>query len=96
MAAETSRLTIELHGFLAERLADLGRRRGTRTIIDAPLAGSCVGDLLDRLVERDARFGLLFDVEHARLPVFKIAQRRLALRLSAVGVNPVHPVLARP
>jgi molybdopterin converting factor small subunit len=68
MAGETSSLRIEVHGFLAERLAGLGSRRGTRTIIDAPLAGSSVADLLDRLVQSDARFGLLYDAERARLP----------------------------
>jgi molybdopterin converting factor small subunit len=69
MGAATSSLTIEVHGFLAERLADLGRRRGTRTIIDTntPCAGT-VAEVLENLVRGEPRFGVLYDAEHTRLP----------------------------
>jgi molybdopterin converting factor small subunit len=71
MAAATSDglATLELHGFLADRLAPLGRRRGTRTLIDVPLAGTeRVGDVLARLVGHDAQLGLLYEVDAERLP----------------------------
>ena len=62
-------VTLELHGFLADRLAALGRRRGTRTIVDVALVGGeSVQTLMCRLVDRDARYGLLFDRDNARLP----------------------------
>jgi molybdopterin converting factor small subunit len=70
MAAETSehRLTLEFHGALADRFAALGRRRGTRTLVDLPLDGApSVGALLSRLAEGDPRYGLLFDRAARRL-----------------------------
>jgi molybdopterin converting factor small subunit len=64
-----SSVTLELHGFLADRLAILGHRRGTRTIVDIPLdGGESVQTLMGRLVDRDERFGLLFDRANGRLP----------------------------
>ena len=57
-------VTLELHGFLADRLAALGRRRGTRVAVDVRLDGACsVEALLTRLAEHDARYTLLFDAE---------------------------------
>jgi molybdopterin converting factor small subunit len=70
MAGATSNgaASLELHGFLADRLADLGRRRGTRLAIDLPLDRvQSVGSVLTRLVEADARYALLFDVDTRRL-----------------------------
>ena len=62
-------VTLELHGFLADRLAALGRRRGTRVAVDVRLDGACsVEALLTRLAEHDARYALLFDAEAGRLP----------------------------
>jgi molybdopterin converting factor small subunit len=60
---------LELHGFLADRLVSLGRRRGTRTLIDVPVAdGEHVGDVLARLVGGDDRLALLFESDQQRLP----------------------------
>jgi len=62
-------VTLELRGVLAERLAGLGQRRGTRTLIHLrPPPGTAVADLLAQLVEADARYGLLFDAAARRLP----------------------------
>jgi molybdopterin converting factor small subunit len=63
-------ITLELRGFLADRLAEVGRRRGTRVAVDVPLLDGCVsvGALLSRLVETDSRYALLFDREARRLP----------------------------
>jgi molybdopterin converting factor small subunit len=64
-----STVTLELRGFLAERLAALGQRRGTRTLITASAPpGTSVADLLGRLTRADARYGLLFDAPAGRLP----------------------------
>jgi molybdopterin converting factor small subunit len=72
MAAETSdvaTITLELHGFLADRLASLGRRRGTRTLIQTPTTpGESVGALLTRLAHADERIGLLYETDAERLP----------------------------
>jgi molybdopterin converting factor small subunit len=70
MVAETSDgLRLELHGFLAERLASLGRRRGTRTLVEVPLQSSdCVLSVLKRLVASDERYALLFEEHRERLP----------------------------
>ena len=71
MAAATSErtITLEFHGFLAERLAALGRRRGTRTLASTPLeSGSSVAQVLTRLVKADARYALLFDADEQSLP----------------------------
>jgi molybdopterin converting factor small subunit len=65
----TSEVTLELHGFLAERLSDLGRRRGSRTIVALAVEpGVSVADTLTDLVEADARYELLFDAKAQRLP----------------------------
>jgi molybdopterin converting factor small subunit len=62
-------VTLEVRGFLADRLAALGRRRGTRVAVDVSLErGVSVGVLLSRLVEADSRYALLFDREACRLP----------------------------
>jgi molybdopterin converting factor small subunit len=71
MAAATSERTIsvELHGFLADRLADLGRRRGTRIIVSVPCdRATPVTDVLSALVNADARYELLFDPRAQHLP----------------------------
>jgi molybdopterin converting factor small subunit len=69
MAAATSELTLEFHGFLAERLAPLGRRRGTRTIVALPIESeTSVARILTRLVDTDARYALLFDAQAQLLP----------------------------
>ncbi len=69
MAVETSEVTLEFHGFLADRLAALGRRRGTRIFVGVPVsAGQSVADCLTSLVAADARYGLLFDAEGQTLP----------------------------
>ena len=68
-SAPAGSVTLELRGFLAERLAALGRRRGTRTLIDTPLPpDASAGEVLARLVASDARFDLLFDASSGRLP----------------------------
>jgi molybdopterin converting factor small subunit len=62
-------VTLELHGFLARQLQELGRPRGSRVVIDvASPSGESVGHLLARLATADARFGLLYDAAAARLP----------------------------
>lgn len=69
MAVETFSVTLELHGFLADRLAALGRRRGTRIFVAVPLnAPEPVAHVLTLLVESDARYALLFDAQGQRLP----------------------------
>lgn len=71
MAGATSDglLTLELHGFLAERLAALGHRRGTRTLVTLGIEpGVSVAALMTRLVSDDPRFDLLFDARAQRLP----------------------------
>lgn len=71
MAAATSdaAITLELHGFLADRLAALGRRRGTRTIVALALEpGASVSRVLTSLVEGDPRYELLFDPHTQTLP----------------------------
>ena len=66
-------ITLELHGFLADRLADLGRRRGTRTRVAVTFqaekeSGPSVATLLTRLVDTDERYRLLFDAQAQLLP----------------------------
>src|SRR6266567_18244 len=62
-------VTLEFHGALADRFAALGRRRGTRTLVDVDLdRGSSVADLLTRLVSADTRYALLYEVQTQRLP----------------------------
>jgi molybdopterin converting factor small subunit len=70
MADATSEaVTIELHGFLAQRLASLGRPRGTRRLVEVPAAeGESVGGLLARLAASDERYALLYDSAAERLP----------------------------
>ena len=70
MAAEISELiTLEFHGFLADRLSALGRRRGTRTLVAVPLDGdTSVANVLSRLVNSDERYALLFDLQTQLLP----------------------------
>ena len=70
MAAEISELiTLEFHGFLAERLSALGHRRGTRTLVAVPLDGlTSVAKVLTRLVDVDERYSLLFDPQAQLLP----------------------------
>jgi molybdopterin converting factor small subunit len=71
MAVETSedRVTLELHGFLADRLAALGKRRGTRIFVAVSLeAPGSVAHLLTCLVASDARYALLFDTNGQSLP----------------------------
>ena len=62
-------ITLELHGALADKFAALGRRRGTRTLVDVPLTDTPrVADLMARLVDVDDRYALLYDADAARLP----------------------------
>jgi molybdopterin converting factor small subunit len=70
MAGATSEpITLEFHGFLAERLSGLGRRRGTRTLVAVPLdGGTSVATVLTRLVHSDERYALLFDAQAQQLP----------------------------
>src|SRR5215471_14737127 len=57
-----SSVTLEFRGALADRLAEVGRRRGTRTLVDAALDGtSSFAAFMTRLVESDDRYALLFD-----------------------------------
>jgi molybdopterin converting factor small subunit len=68
-AGDLAAITLELHGFLADRLAELGRRRGTRTIARLHIRpGMSVGQLLADLVTTDERYALLFDSAQQRLP----------------------------
>ena len=71
MAAATSdaEVTLEFHGALADRLAPLGRRRGTRTLVSVPLeATTRVATLMSRLIDTDERYELLFDRTSQTLP----------------------------
>jgi molybdopterin converting factor small subunit len=62
-------ITLELHGFLADRLAALGRRRGTRTLIPLTIGpGASVASVLTCLVNLDERYALLFDAHSQTLP----------------------------
>lgn len=62
-------ITLELRGFLADRLASLGQRRGTRTLITVQATvEATVGALMTRLVEVDSRYALLFDSAAQALP----------------------------
>src|SRR5260370_18181458 len=64
-----SSVTLEFHGFLAERMGALGRRRGTRTLVTVPLDASIsVATVLTHLVGADNRYALLFDAEAQQLP----------------------------
>jgi molybdopterin converting factor small subunit len=68
-ATSDGQVTLELHGFLAERLAGLGQRRGSRTRISEPVRpGETVAALLDRLTAGDARLGLLYEPQARQLP----------------------------
>ncbi len=68
-ATSDGQVTLELHGFLADRLAGLGRRRGTRTLVAASVSpGETVLDLLVRLTAADTRLALLFDPQARQLP----------------------------
>jgi molybdopterin converting factor small subunit len=68
-ATSESLVTLELHGFLGDRLAALGQRRGTRTLIAAASPpGDTVVNLLTRLTASDARLSLLFDPGRRQLP----------------------------
>jgi molybdopterin converting factor small subunit len=67
--AAVAEVTLEFRGFLAERLAALGSRRGTRTVAQLPIRpGATVAHLLADLVTRDERYALLFDAAERRLP----------------------------
>ena len=69
VVGDTSAITLEFHGFLAERLAALGRRRGTRTLVAVPLEGSTsVANVLNHLVGIDERYALLYDAHAQLLP----------------------------
>jgi molybdopterin converting factor small subunit len=71
MAAATSdaAITLEFHGALADRLAPLGRRRGSRTLVSIPLeAETRVATLMSRLIDADDRYALLFDRASQTLP----------------------------
>jgi molybdopterin converting factor small subunit len=68
-ATSDGAVTLELHGFLAERLATLGRRRGTRTLVSASVEpGASVAAFMTGLVAADPRYSLLFDRDAQRLP----------------------------
>jgi molybdopterin converting factor small subunit len=69
MVAETSSVTLELHGFLAQRLESLGRPRGARRLVEVSAArGESVGALLARLAIADNRYAQLYDPAAERLP----------------------------
>ncbi len=70
MAAATSeRITLEFHGFLADRLSALGHRHGTRTIVTLAIdSGASVASMLTRLVDSDSRYQLVFDAQAQLLP----------------------------
>jgi molybdopterin converting factor small subunit len=69
VAATSEAVTLELHGPLAQRFAELGRRHGSRTRVDITSApGETVGRLLARLAEADDRYTLLYDPAAERLP----------------------------
>lgn len=62
-------LTIELHGFLADRLERLGRRRGTRVqVVVSVRSGERARDVLERLVAADEHCALLYDPAAGRFP----------------------------
>src|SRR3979409_240525 len=62
-------VTLEFHGFLAERLSALGRRRGTRTLVTVPLdVSTSVATALTHLVGADNRYAILFDAQAQQLP----------------------------
>jgi molybdopterin converting factor small subunit len=65
-AAMSDTVTLELHGFLARSLAELGTPRGSRIFIVVPLAPTA-GALLERLLALDSRYRLLYE-PGARLP----------------------------
>jgi len=59
----------EFHGFLADRLSALGRRRGTRTLVTMPFdGGTTVATALTHLVGTDDRYAILFDAQAQLLP----------------------------
>ncbi|SRR6266851_8540100 len=67
--AKALAITLEFHGFLAERLSALGRRRGTRTLVAIPLDDdTSVANVLNRLVGLDQRYAVLFDAQTQLLP----------------------------
>jgi molybdopterin converting factor small subunit len=67
--ATSDAVTLELHGPLAQRFAELGRRHGSRTRVDITSApGETVGELLARLATSDARYAMLYEADNARLP----------------------------
>ncbi|MGI9149548.1 MAG: MoaD/ThiS family protein [Chloroflexota bacterium] len=67
--AKTSEVTLEFHGFLADRLSELGRRHGTRLFVSVPLAApQSAGRVLAALADCDARYRLVFDAEAQNLP----------------------------
>ncbi len=67
--SDASQVTLELHGFLATRLAHLGERHGTRVHVAVELRPEeRVRQLLERLVRSDARCALLFEPGTGRLP----------------------------
>jgi molybdopterin converting factor small subunit len=71
MADATSdrQVTLELHGFLAERLAHVGQRRGSRTrVLVAVAAGDTVGSVMHRLTAREPTTEVLFDSAKGVLP----------------------------
>ena len=74
MAVATSKpadaaLTLELHGFLADRLRALGNRRGSRTLVSLTVPrGATVASTLTELVSADDRYALLFDATAQALP----------------------------
>src|SRR5690349_12198283 len=66
-------VTLEFHGALADRFADVGRRRGTRRLVEVNLARSAsapqtVATLLTALVATDERYCFVFAAEAQRLP----------------------------
>jgi molybdopterin converting factor small subunit len=68
-ATSEKAVTLELHGFLAQRLESLGRPRGTRRLVEVPATpGESVGALLARLAAADDRYALLYDPATDRLP----------------------------
>jgi molybdopterin converting factor small subunit len=62
-------VTLEFHGFLADRLSALGRRRGTRVRATVPLEPTAsVAKFLTCLVDAEPRYALLFDSVSQSLP----------------------------
>lgn len=69
MADDPAVITLEFHGFLAQRMAALGRRRGTRTLVTVPLeGGTSVAIALTHLVGTDDRYAILFDAQAQVVP----------------------------